>query len=232
MAKPLTESLQKGIYIFSAFPSQVLAAFSNRQFDAATDLRFFLKSIGTDPQRFFTIRQVHGNRVIQAGAPETSGEVEADGMVTQERQLALVIRTADCFPVYFYDPDHSAVGLAHVGWRGAQKGIIHKTVQMFHTYFGSLASRLQVALGPAIRESCYEVGEEFYQYFPDWMNKVKGKNLFDFTGAVKQQLADEGIPESSVTDSGFCTACDTKKFFSARREGQMTGRFLSAIMIK
>ena len=232
MAKPLTESFQKGIYTFPSFPPQVLATFSNREFDAATDLCFFLKSIGADPRCFFTIRQVHGNRVIQASAPETSEEIEADGIVTQERQLALVVRTADCFPVFFYDPDHSAVGLAHVGWRGAQRGIIQETVQAFRRCVGSKPSRLQVALGPAIRESCYEVGGEFYQYFSGWVKKVGGKNLFDLAGAVKQQLVDEGIPESSVTDSGLCTVCSTERFFSARREGQTTGRFLSVIVIK
>ena len=170
--------------------------------------------------------------MVRASGPGAAEGVEADGIVTDEKNLALVLRTADCVPVFLFDPDRPAAGLAHAGWRGAHKGIIQKTVQALKDHFGSRPSRFQAALGPAICESCYEVGEEFQNYFPGFVRRVSGKIFFDLVHFVKHQLVDEGIPESNVTVSGFCTSCSVDRFFSARREGQETGRFLSAVVIK
>ena len=41
-----------------------------------------------------------------------------DGMITDEPGLVLVTYYADCVPLYFVDPVHMAIGLAHSGWRG------------------------------------------------------------------------------------------------------------------
>lgn len=43
---------------------------------------------------------------------------DVDGMVTDEPGLVLNTFYADCVPLYFVDPVHRAVGLAHSGWRG------------------------------------------------------------------------------------------------------------------
>lgn len=219
-----------GIYQFNPFLPAAFAAFGTRKFEASKDFPLFLKSVGTVPDQFCTVKQVHGDRVLWVGGP--SKVEEADGLVTGERGLALVIWTADCAPLFFLDPEAPAVGLCHAGWRGAKSGIVSQTVEMLWKRFGSEPSRLRVAIGPALRESCYEVGKEFENYFPGFVRQEGLRFFFDLVGAVKKELIRAEVPENSITDSGLCTACSVDQFFSARREGSGTGRFLSAIVLK
>ncbi len=46
------------------------------------------------------------------------GYTDVDGLVTDDKELCLVCFFADCVPLYFVDPKHGAIGLAHSGWRG------------------------------------------------------------------------------------------------------------------
>ncbi len=225
--------LTDGIYRISAFPQDILVAFSSRQYDARKDLFLFLDSLGVTPRRFSTVKQVHEAKVVTASpSVDSSGEVEADAMVTQERGLPLIIRTADCAPLFFFDPEHRAVGICHVGWRGAKKGIVGRVMERLASEFGSRPESLQVGVGPAICHSCYEVRSEFQGYFPGNVRERSGRYFFDLVREVKDELNRSGVPREKVWESGFCTACATGQFFSARREGEETGRFLSAVMLK
>lgn len=165
-------------------------------------------------------------------AKEPFTRLEADGLVTRERNLALVIRTADCAPVFFFDSKLPAVGICHAGWRGAKKGIVRRMIERFQKEFGSPSASLWVALGPTICSACYEVGKEFEEHFPGEIERRQGKYFFDLRGTVRKQLAEAGIREDSISSSHFCTACSVDRFFSARREGNETGRLLSAIVLK
>ena len=232
MEKTAPVTFQKGIFVFPNFQPAALAVFSSREFDAAKDLPFFLKSVGIDSHPFCTLRQVHGDQIVTVSSKENAQIQEADAIATDERNLSILIRTADCIPVFFLDAARPAIALVHAGWRGVQKKIIQKTIGVLKTRYGSNPAKLQVAFGPGIRKCCYEVGDEFLEYFPRFVQKKKGKNYFDLTEAAIHQLEEAGISRSAVTDSRLCTACSTGQFFSARREGQNTGRLLSGLMLK
>lgn len=227
-----TSSLQKGIYIFPEFSPGALFCFSTRDFEASKDLPFFLDAIGIPRNRFCTLEQVHGDRIIHVSSSRASSVPEADGMVTKERGLALVIRTADCLPVFFLDPDTPAVGICHAGWRGAKQGIALRTLETFQRSFQSNPGRLRVALGPSICPACYEVGGEFQEYFPGFVHRKGTSHFLDLKGAVRQQLTRGGVRPESIQDSSLCTACSSDRFFSARKEGIQTGRFLSSVVLK
>lgn len=224
-------SIQKGIYLFPEFLPGALCCFSTREFDASEDIPRFLKAIGIREDRFFTIDQVHGDVVLLASSP-SSELPAADGIVTSEKDLALIIRTADCLPVFFYDPETPAIGLCHAGWRGAQKGIVFETLESLKSHFGTDPASLQVAIGPAICEGCYEVGEEFENYFPAFVRREGSRFFFNLAEAVKRQLVEGGVPPASIRDSSFCTACSVDQFFSARKEGVETGRLISVAVLK
>ncbi len=232
MVRDVVSSLQSGIYSFPHFSPHALAAFSNREFDASKDLPSYLEKLEIGPERFATVNQVHGSGIVLA-SEERKGELdEGDALVTNRRNLALVIRTADCVPLFLLDDKTRSIGLVHVGWKGARKGIVRQTVEELNRKFGVEASTLEAAIGPAIRACCYEVGEEFEAYFPGFVRRREGRRVFDLAGWVKRELREVGLPEHSVSDSNLCTACSTGRFFSARREGQETGRMLSVLMLK
>lgn len=221
------------IYHLFASSNQVLAVFSTRHFDAAKDWKRFLESLKLPSDHFSTVRQVHGAKAVTASPSlNPAGDLEADGMVTREPRLPLIIRTADCAPVFLFDPVTPAIGICHAGWRGAKAGIIERTVEKMKGEFGTSPARLEAAVGPAICVSCYEVGKEFKNDFPNFVVERDSRYYFDLVGEVKSQLYGCGVPEISVRESGFCTACSTDRFFSARREGRETGRLLSLLMLK
>ena len=226
----MTVQCTKGIYLLPGFYPGVLAAFSGREFEAGKDRAHFLTALGADSERFCDLEQVHGGRVILARGPLS--RQEGDGLITAERGLTLLVRTADCASIFFYDDKVPAVGIAHAGWRGAKAGIIPRMLETFEREFDSRPASLRVAFGPVICPTCYEVGEEFEDYFRGWIKNREGKRYFDLAGFLKQELKDRGVPERAIHDSGRCPSCSVADFFSARREGQDTGRLISAIMLK
>lgn len=229
----LLECPAKGIYSFPNFSPDALAVFTTREFDASKETLQFLEALGVPPKEGRTIQQVHGDKILLTfGTSRPLGEEEADGLVTQERGLVLMIRTADCVPLFLFDPASQAVGICHVGWRGAKLNIVSKMIETLKQEFGTDPLNLVTALGPAIEASCYEVGPEFEDYFPGFVSRRGEKRIFDLAGFVKRELRQAGVPEEAIHDAKVCTACSTEQFFSARREGSQTGRFISAIMLK
>lgn len=232
MAGQTITSLQSGIYIFPEFLPDAVCCFSGRAFEASKDIPFFLNSIGASGNRFATVKQVHGDQVVEASKENLSLIPEADGLVTNEKDLAIVVRTADCLPVFLFDPDRPAIGLCHAGWRGAKKGIVFRTMSKMGQSFGSRPHSLKAALGPAICPQCYDVGGEFKDYFPGFIQTRGRKNFCDLKGVVKKQLIEAGLGQGNVLDSSFCTSCSVDQFYSVRKEGTETGRLISAAVLK
>ena len=228
------KAVHTGVYSFPDFLPPAHFYFSTREFDAAKDLPFFLHTVGADRERYSTVEQVHGNRVLVMKKGETSWVPipEADGLITDEKGEALVIRTADCVPVFILDPDRPAIGLVHAGWRGAQKKILSEAIDLLQHEYKSRPSNLRVAMGPSICRKCYEVGDEFRDYFPTFVQKRAARNFFNLQEALKHELSQKGVPPGSIVESGFCTACSVDQFFSARKEGTQTGRLISAAVLK
>ena len=167
---------------------------------------------------------------MEAGAAQ-----EADGLITEVPGIALGISTADCIPVFFWDPEYHAAGIAHTGWRGLKSGMITEMISWFRDYFRSQKKSLQVAFGPAIRRCCYEVGEEFRDFFPGFYFEVDSpskakRGRMDLLAAARDQALAQGILAEHIFDAGICTSCQNDRFFSARREGT-SERIFSVIQI-
>ncbi|MDX1804902.1 MAG: peptidoglycan editing factor PgeF [Alcanivorax sp.] len=176
------------------------------------------------------LTQVHGNRVIQAGEPES----EADGVWTSQKRWPCVVLTADCLPVLLARTDGSAVAAVHAGWRGLQAGIIGKAVRQL----APAGQAVSAWLGPAICGKCYQVGDEVHRAFlqadRDYGDAFKadgtpGRWRFSVAQAAMIALARLGVDD--VQGGELCTACDLERFYSYRKEGD-TGRFASLIWLE
>ncbi|HXV60042.1 MAG TPA: laccase domain-containing protein, partial [Vicinamibacteria bacterium] len=62
------------------------------------------------------MRQVHGNTVRLVRTNDTIPE--ADGLLTDEPGLGLIVHSADCLPLLFWSEATNAVAAVHAGWRG------------------------------------------------------------------------------------------------------------------
>jgi copper oxidase (laccase) domain-containing protein len=98
--------------------------------------------------------------------------------------------------------------------------------------FHTRAPDLYIALGPAIRSCCYEVGGDFGTLFPGGIIKKNGRFYLDLIAANKKQLLAEGVGQERIYDTGICTSCSNNEFFSYRKEGKSCGRMISVIMLK
>ena len=183
------------------------------------------------PQVFWR-KQVHGHRVIpaQGRASDCAAHPPADGFVTNQQGLPIAIRTADCLPVFIFDPVKKALGLAHAGWKGTKAQIAVKTIKTMQDKFGSRCYDLQIGLGPAIRGCCYKVGGEFKDYFPQDLIQREGELYLDMIAANRRQLLSAGVLARNIFDSQACTSCD-RKYFSFRRDGEKAGRMVSVMML-
>lgn len=90
---------------------------------------------------------------------------EIDGLITDEKGIILATFYADCVPLYFVDPEHKAIGLAHSGWRGTAAQMGACMVEAMKEQFGSRPESLVAAIGPSICQECYEVSEEVASAF-------------------------------------------------------------------
>lgn len=195
---------------------------------------FLNKSAKFPFKHFPTFRQVHGRHVISIEENtlyDSDYLGEADGVITRLKNLPLTVRTADCLPIFLYDPNHQGIALLHAGWRSSQKGIIANAIYLMKKNWGAKPKDLKVVFGPAIQECCYQVGSEFRKYFPKDVTR-KGKNYFlDLPRVNKRQLTKIGVKKNNIFDCTLCTCCDPK-LSSYRREGEKAGRMASVAILK
>lgn len=176
--------------------------------------------------------QVHGASVALIG-PGDRGRVRpaTDILLTDQPDIPLMQRFADCTSLLLYDPVRRALGLAHAGWRGTVQGVALEAVRAMTEAFGSRPADIVAGVGPSIGPCCYEIGPEVAAQVRDafregarWLlSQANGAIHLDLWAANRRQLQAAGVGQ--VEMAGLCTACHTKEFFSHRAERGRTGRF-------
>lgn len=186
----------------------------------------FLEKAGLAPERLVTAKQVHGKKVAAAGRKDAGSELDStDGLITDEPGLALAVFTADCLPVFLAAGGaKKAAGVVHAGWRGLDAGIIAEAVERLRKDFGIQPGDLSAAIGPHIRECCYETGPELKERFGI---RSSATNL-DLSQIAVKQLRGAGVENISL--SGCCTRHEGGMFFSYRKD-RTGGRIMSLIRI-
>ncbi|WHQ47092.1 MAG: peptidoglycan editing factor PgeF [Candidatus Midichloria sp.] len=189
------------------------------------------------------LRQIHSNKVIIVENPsQICSNIEADALVTRLPQVLLAIKTADCVPILFCDPENNIIGAAHAGWRGALAGIIENTIEQLMKLG---AKHIHAVIGPCIRVQNYEVNQDFHQnaikinlkslnFFTD--GHKKDHYQFDLPNYCSSILKESGV---NVDDLEIDTYSNPQLFFSYRRAYHNTksghavkyGNQVSAIII-
>jgi YfiH family protein len=190
-----------------------------------------------------SLNQVHGTHVVVIDQSFRASGVElqaGDALVTDQVNVALVVRTADCVPILVADVNRRVIAAIHAGWRGALAGVVTKALTVLSTQFESQAETLRVAIGPSIGVCCYEVDTPVIQLLqealPSWadcVDKLNGhKAMLNLKKFVARQLSMGGVLETNVTQADFCTRCRSDLFYSYRREGRVEGTMMSGIMLR
>ena len=176
------------------------------------------------------LRQVHGIEAVDAAgaAPGTP----ADASFARARNIVCVAMAADCMPVLLAHDGGEVVGAAHAGWRGLCAGVIESTLAAMRVP----AERVLAWLGPAIGPEAYEVGDEVRSAFvardaraaAAFRPTRQGHWNLDLYAIARQRLAAQGL--TRVFGGGFCTATDSARFFSYRRD-KANERMVAAIWL-
>lgn len=206
----------------------------------AENWRRFAGAVGFAPGGRVSASQVHGASVRVVGPddpPSPDGEVgEYDALVTNVAGPVLVVRVADCVPIYILDPVRGACGVVHSGWRGTLAGASMAALARMGEEFGTRPGECLAAIGPSIGPCCYEVGESvagrFREAYGDRVVTRRGERWFlDLWAANRDGLATAGIPEGRIHGGGLCTACRRDLFYSHRADGGKTGRMAAVIRL-
>lgn len=176
--------------------------------------------IGED--KLFTAKQVHGKDIIEVGQDVAEG-VEADGFVTKEKVICLMVKLADCCGVVCYDPSNHVAGIIHSGWRGTHKNIVSELCRKMTNCYGTKPSDLMVWISPCASVASYEVGWDVAQYFPKARTKSQSKYFIDIRKQIHYQLMRCGVETDNVETSTLCTIAD-EQLHSYRRDGMLSGR--------
>ncbi len=194
-----------------------------------------LAHFGLERARVGTLWLVHGADVLQLDAPPSAnGQMpQADAFITDQPDVPLLLRFADCVPLLFYDPARAAIGMAHAGWRGTALGIVAQTIQAMQNAYGCAPSSIQALIGPSICCACYEVGEDVMAAMKERFDEeelancarpsANGRWQLDLSAANRLEMERAGLQQ--IQDTAPCTACHSDEFFSHRAEGGRTGRF-------
>src|SRR2546428_4878945 len=172
-------------------------------------------AIGVGDWPLFTAEQIHGNKIAVVDRTNCGGSrvgcedkefPGCDGIITNQRGVALGVYVADCCAVYIVDPKTPAIGLVHSGRKGTELGVATNAIREMIDRFGSDPANMIVQLSACIRPPHYEV---------------------DFAAEIVRQCRALGVKE--IHDSGVCTACDLDRYYSYRAEKGRTGRMLALI---
>ncbi len=164
---------------------------------------------------------------------------DVDGMVTNEAGLVLVTFYADCVPLYFVDPVHKAIGLAHSGWRGTVGRMGERMVEAMAEEFGSRPEELYAAIGPSICRDCYEVSEDVATAFLHILGdevavpgEVPGKYQLDLWLANELILRQAGLSPSHIAVTDICTCHNSEYLFSHRASAGKRGSLAAFLGLK
>lgn len=211
----------------------------DRAEDVAENRRRVARVLGVAPEEICVPRQVHGRAVVVLDGRETGDRVAtlpADAVVSAGRGAACAVRTADCVPILLADGETRRVAAVHAGWRGVVQNVIAATLEVFRTR-GSRPEHLIAAIGPHISEAAFEVGDDVAAELAG-ASRAAGvvsaraglRPHVALAPIVRSQLLELGVPATSIEALPGCTFSEPQAFFSYRRDGQKSGRQLSAIV--
>jgi YfiH family protein len=187
-------------------------------------------------------RQTHSANISIINKEPTTLPIEnADGLISNRKNMWLCVQTADCTPVLLYDKEKQVIAAIHAGWRGIAQNICGKAVEQMRLNYAVKPAQIYAYVGPCISQQVYEVGQDVFDSFVAqnldvdaiFIAKIKqGKYFCNIKEANKQLLERAGLKVEHIAIDDNCTYKQVDKFYSARRDGNETGRIISGIILR
>ncbi len=192
-----------------------------------------LKNMSIDKNNVYIASQHHTDDVLVLDSSNKekyqfenyNGEFY-DAYVTDQKNIATLVRTADCNPIIVYDTKNNVYANIHSGWKGTIKRVYIRAIEKLQENYGSNLEELIVCIGPSIRKCCFSSEEEeflekFKEVFDEKMDYVQyeenGKRFhIDLIKIITTDLINLGIKKENINVANICTCCNHEDFFSFR----------------
>ncbi len=171
----------------------------------------------------FLLNQKHTDDIVFLSSYDMiEKEFVADSIITNLKNVAVAVKTADCVPLLIADRKKRFVGAVHAGWMGTVKNIAGKTFEKIQEIFSVNSDDIFIAIGPSICGNCYVVKDDvmsefkknidfsFYKQIDDSHFKIDLKDI------NKRLLIQSGIKEENIDIINECTYCKNNEYQSFR----------------
>ncbi len=195
--------------------------------------RLVANDMGIDLNKTVLSRQTHTNNIriiseedLGKGITKDSDIYDTDGLISNIKGSALIVFSADCTPILFYNKEKQVIAAVHAGWRGSVLKIASKCVELMKENFNCNPEKTYVAMGPSIGPCCFEFGPEAPDIFgEEYVKKAENDKYFvDLWKYNLDILTNCGIPRENIDLSKVCTVCHSDKYYSYRTTKDKTGR--------
>lgn len=165
---------------------------------------------------------------------------DVDGLITNLKNVALLINTADCQSIFIYDKKEKVIANIHSGWRGTVQRILTKTILLMKEKYNCNPKNFIVCFCPSILKCCFEVDEDvketFRNEFKDikvsrFIQKKNDKYFIDTIGINTKILKQHGVKGKNIITSNICTKCNRDEYHSYRGNIETHGHNLSLIAL-
>jgi YfiH family protein len=175
------------------------------------------------------LRQVHGDDLLFEPEEEVflqadvAPSVAGDGLAASRPGLGLLVKTADCQPVFFAHESGRAVAGLHVGWRGNRINFPANGLRAFCARYNCAPHEVLAVRGPSLGPAW----AEFVHFEREWGDAYRPwfdarRRTMDLWRLTRSQLEEAGMAPERIFSLDLCTA-SLPQFFSYRRD-KVTGR--------
>ena len=203
----------------------------------------FVEECGIPVNRHICMACDHGEEIIAVnrdtrgvGALSQTEMPVAEVLVTNEPRIALMVLTADCLPMGFYDPVRKVIALAHVSRKTTTHRLAQKTISFLHETYDSNPADIHVTVGPYIHTRSYAFPtplESIDETLTDHITYKNNRAYVDLQSANRAQLTAAGVPAKQIifSDIDTYTSPDHFSHMKSKETGEQDGRIATIMML-
>ena len=172
-----------------------------------------VRTIYDDRESFTDYYEINENSITEHTITKPETELKlADGLVTKDKNFALLLPLADCLGVVFYDTKQGILGLLHSGRQNLEEDGAFKFVEFLKQDYACKPADLKVYF------TAHAQNFEIYA-----LNHAK------LAEAAKEQLLRAGVKAENIQGSDIDTVSNPN--FPSNSAGDKTTRFAVAVKL-
>jgi len=215
---------------------------NDEQSNVENNYSILCKTLGISTDNIVCSTQVHGTNVRIVTQDDRGGlfrpnSHQADALITNSPNVALMVFTADCVPILLHNPVKNVIGAVHAGWRSAVANITGITIKKMQNEFNCSPTDIRASIGPCISKCCFETDADVADavkaalplHYDICVTKSGNKFMIDLKEINRIMLSNAGIEHIEITDE--CTSCLSDKYWSHRKTQGQRGSQAAVIQL-